>query len=257
MRWEIAKNNREPVWVETITGRYIGTNKGSPHESYIQQTFYRALNDLFQKSREELLASKLLKSIQSEEIQTVNNKRPTDLVDEKSENQTEKNSNKLQPTPDQIKLAIFPFHINRWGVKYGGPVKEPTLRALCHALKVNNKLFPIYSYYDIGDEFETNLIDQNLISVDDSEKLWVKKPFSRKIPNIDLSCEIGRKLGVDVVLLVSIVTGRSGSYDVGYYFINIHDNSVFKRGGGFHPSRFDDNILIYTKSYFEEYGKMD
>ena len=64
-------------------------------------------------------------------------------------------------------------------------------------------------------------------------------------------------MGVDVVLMVSIVTERHGSYDVGYYFINTRNHSIFKREGEFAPNRFNDNIALYTKYYFDDFGKID
>ena len=228
MEWKIIKGPDGLIWLETVTG-----SSGDHLRGYIaDEPIKQALNDLFIKSQEEFLSSKLIKKLQPKEMVAV-------------ENQRVKPPPVLRPSPEQIKLAIFPFHINKGGVKYGGPIKEPTLLAICQALKANNNFFPIYSYYDIRDEFETDLIDQNLISVDDSEKLWVAKPFSRKIPNIDLSCEIGKKMGVDLTLLVSIVSASQYTYDVVYYLINTKDHSVFKRSDQIAATRFNSQILTY------------
>ena len=72
-----------------------------------------------------------------------------------------------------------------------------------------------------------------------------------------ISCEIGKKLDVDVVLLVSIVTGRHGTYEVDCYLINTHDQSVFKRSDSLAPSRFNAEIKTITKLFFADYRKFD
>ena len=255
MEWRIVDGSGKLIWIETLTGSYDGNSEGKSTEEREKKYYNQALIDLFQKSQKEMFSSKLLRSLQSKELQTVNSKQSILAADIKNGNHSEMSAPVLQPTPDQKKIAILPFHINQRAVKYGGPVEEPTVKAICQALKVNKNLFPIYSYYDIRDEFETELIDQNLISVNDSKKLWFKKSFSLKIPNIDLSCEIGKKMGADLVLLVSIVSANQYTYDVDYYLINIKDHSVFKRSDQIHTSRFKSDILSVTKLYFDAYVK--
>jgi hypothetical protein len=64
VRWEIVKKTGEYVWVETITGTYVGTFKQTLVENNFQQFYKDALLDLFQKSQEEILASNLLRNLQ-------------------------------------------------------------------------------------------------------------------------------------------------------------------------------------------------
>ena len=64
VRWEIVKKTGEYVWVETITGTYVGTYTQTLVENNFQQFYKEALLDLFQKSQEEILASNLLRNLQ-------------------------------------------------------------------------------------------------------------------------------------------------------------------------------------------------
>ena len=87
MQWQIVKKTGEHIWVETITGTHVGTYKEASIEKSFQQAYKQALMDLLQKSQEEILSSRLLRSLQPEGPNTVVIKRPIELVDEKNEHQ--------------------------------------------------------------------------------------------------------------------------------------------------------------------------
>ena len=212
-----------------------------------EENLKQALIDLFLKSQEEFLSSKLLSNLQTEELQKTTDTQSLDHAKIGREKLSTKKVAILIPTTDQIKLAILPFHLYKGGARYGGPIEEPTVQAICQALKINNKFFPTFSYYNLGDEFGAKSIDENFISINSSGELWNDKLFSRKIPNIELAREIGKKLGVDVLLLVSVVTSSYGSYDVVFYLIDTDDHTVYKRSDKIHTSRFDANILVSQK----------
>ncbi len=96
--------------------------------------------------------------------------------------------------------------------------------ALKESLHANNSLItPVYSYYDIGDAYSFNKLD-NIIRK--PKETWMKQSFfSRPEPNVDKIIKLGTQIQADVVLLYYLRVG--GSTDlINSYLIDIKSRKV-------------------------------
>ena len=63
MEWKIINKSGATVWVETITGTYIESSKEAWGERYFKNFYAGAIDDLFKKSQDEFLSSKLIRNL--------------------------------------------------------------------------------------------------------------------------------------------------------------------------------------------------
>ena len=60
IEWKLVNKSGKNVWIETITGSYIGKWKEGNTRYFLKETF----NDLLQKSQAKMLSSKILRNLQ-------------------------------------------------------------------------------------------------------------------------------------------------------------------------------------------------
>ena len=154
---------------------------------------------------------------------------------------------------DKLRLAVFPFHVDTVGLKYVSSVEETVIYALSHELNENKTFIVTNSYYDLGIQETIKPLDEKSIPSGDFNDLWVKTTFSPKTPNLALICEIGKRIGSDVVMIASVDGESSYTIAVEYYLINVESHDIFKKSDKFGTSRFQNEIYGFTQKCFGSY----
>ena len=101
-----------------------------------------------------------------------------------------------------FKLAIFPWKLVNFRT-YGD--SETSIRAeneyaLNKAIKADKIFIPEFSYYDLK-KIKTKKISDEILNKTTLENLWIRTSTSSSFtPNVDLICNIGKKLHVDAIL---------------------------------------------------------
>jgi hypothetical protein len=156
-----------------------------------------------------------------------------------------------------LKLAVFPWYVKIGAVsKYvdDEDAKERAIDALKQALSSNDIFVPTHSNYKLGKEYKTKLISLNMLPGGDINELWRKKSSSsRRSPNIDLVCKLGKQLKVDIVLLYSI--RGTWRFSANIYFVNVNTRKVFTRSNELYHYTYEDEIIKFTKKSFMEFEK--
>ncbi len=124
---------------------------------------------------------------------------------------------------ERYTLAVFPWVERR----QAGIHRAVVLSALNQAIDVTQVFLPLYSYYDLKNEYGTSVID-NLMANYPAKELFTKpKFFSNAEPKIDLISQLGGELDVDAVLLgrvdISESHGRTSPLLEARYSMSIVD----------------------------------
>lgn len=101
----------------------------------------------------------------------------------------------LSPPGSPIKLAIFPMK-----QEVPKPYDRFYISQLGAKLDEIGSVEPMYSYYNLGPKANAQKISSKILGPRELDKMWIQSYFSRAKPNVDVICQIGRKLGVDAVL---------------------------------------------------------
>jgi len=106
----------------------------------------------------------------------------------------------VSPRDTRYTLAVLPW-------KLMGPSSmwnHLAISGLKKALDLNKSVRTVYSYYDLKARPNPKLLDKNVI---DGDIYWTQGAGKGRIsakPIVDLACELGQRLGVDVVLMSAI-----------------------------------------------------
>ncbi len=129
-----------------------------------------------------------------------------------------------------FKLAIFPWKLVNFRT-YGD--SETSIRAeneyaLNKAIKADKIFIPEFSYYDLK-KIKTKKISDEILNKTTLENLWIRTNTSSSFtPNVDLICNIGKKLHVDAILTYYIYVGSySEPVDVDGFLINVNTRKIY------------------------------
>jgi tetratricopeptide (TPR) repeat protein len=130
----------------------------------------------------------------------------------------------------RLKLAILPWKLvnNRTIGDTESSIRAQTEFALKKAIKTDQIFIPEFSYYDL-EQVKTKKISNEILNKTDLDNLWIRKNiFSSFIPNVDLICNIGKKLNVDAILTYYIsIRDYSEPIDVDAFLINVKTKKIY------------------------------
>ena len=186
------------------------------------------------------------KSVFSFLTKAVESVTPQELSKVKSAGSTEP----IHARPGQkTKLAILPWRLTGDATSRNAVA----ISVFQQIFGVNKSFVPLYSFYDLGHKFSAKAISKDLMSKKTKKNLWKKSSlFATPKPNIDLACEIGKQLGVDVLFLCAIDVGNedppSGKFV--FYLINIDPKGMLYHSS--QTSNFEDGGHYSLKSLVEK-----
>jgi len=215
---------------------------------------YIALSGSFISSKERKPDSEK----QKEEKSAVENQRLTE----------EQEKNKLAYIPQTtsqmykksgFKLAIFPLKL----VNFRTYDSESSIRAeneyaLNKAIKANNTFIPEFSYYELN-KVKTKKFSDEILNKTTLDNLWIRKNTSSSFtPNVDLICNIGKKLHVDAILTYYIYVGHvNQNIDVDAFLINVNTRKIYheRSSNQNYPYNVTLEFQMATNKVYEAYEK--
>jgi hypothetical protein len=140
-----------------------------------------------------------------------------------------KPDSRIDKIAPKIKLAIFPIYLFA-----SHNMLIPTIDFIDQFVKsikkplAENKLFdPIFSYYDLKKEFQTQRIPADICNEETLEKIWQGSFFSKqKRLNLDLICNLGTQLQIDAVLVCWFYIVENEQI-MQAYLINVKNRKIF------------------------------
>ena len=195
----------------------------------------------------------------------------SDLEKIKAENLKRDNAQKMQlayvpkaPSIERLdsryKLAILPWKLvnNRTYTDTETSIRAGTEYALKKTIKADQIFIPEFSYYDLI-KVKTKKISDEILTKKVSDNLWIRKNiFSSVIPNVDLICNIGKKLHVDAILTYYIYVGSySEPINVDAFLINVNSKKIYheKSSGINAPYNVILEFQMVTNKVYAAYEK--
>jgi hypothetical protein len=165
---------------------------------------------------------------------------PKDFEKIKTNNTKQKNDKKTElayvpkvsyvERPDsRFKLAIFPWKLKFFPTVYDSflSIQEAAEYALRKTISDNQKLFPLYSYYDLKN-INVRKIDENILTKEVIDKLWIKTSYiSEQKPNTNLISSLGKQLQVDAVLIYYLFANPDSSNSINVFLINVKNQKTY------------------------------
>jgi len=163
----------------------------------------------------------------------------------------------IGPSDSKLKLAVFPFYKHKasfFNTGVADPEKEAVL-SLSKILSTSKLFITVYSYYAIGGNIKSKMIDDSIMDGDTISDLWIRNGFSSgKIPNIDLICQLGQKMEVDRVLMYSFLWDDQGhSWDTYIYIIDVKVKKSYSKTDSFSYMGLHHGINTFTEKFFAAY----
>jgi hypothetical protein len=158
-----------------------------------------------------------------------------------------------------LKLAIFPWKLVNFRI-YDSEIsiRAENEYALKKAIKADKIFIPEFSYYELN-KVKTEKISDEILNKTILENLWIKKNTSSSFtPNVDLICNIGKKLHVDAVLTYYIYVGSIYSnVDVDAFLININTRKIYheRSSGQSYPYNVTLEFQMATNKVYDDYKK--
>lgn len=141
--------------------------------------------------------------------------------------------NSSKELDSRSKLAILPWHIDVASDVKGADdyFESIVIEALSDAIIKTALFAPLYSYYQLDKDLRAKPIDAGVLRKDSLEGLWMRKSFFSALePNIDLIIDLGRRLKVDAVLVLSIQINRGPDF-LKAFLVEINNGKVFRSVG--------------------------
>jgi uncharacterized caspase-like protein len=163
-----------------------------------------------------------------------------------------------QVKPDsRLAVAIFPSKI------YSGVYEFHIIREVKNFFNDHSLYYPKYSYYDLGPEFNEKLLDSEILPPNVIKNLRIKKSFfERYKPNIELICNLGKQLQVDLVLFfyLGAATLGTGDYpgDFDVFLINVKTKKLYSERYILNEPSLDsmsEEMKMQTKKVFDNFEK--
>ncbi len=123
-------------------------------------------------------------------------------------------------------LAVFPS----WLPGEAGAFGHFLTNSLYDILDGYERFQPVYSAYPGDGRYDTAPLPKGLIPPDLRDKLWEKKSFLTPYrPNANLVYQLGEKLGVDAVIMYSLVITGGGRDQLTAYLFDIQKRREISR----------------------------
>ena len=159
-----------------------------------------------------------------------------------------------------LKLAILPWKLVNFRT-YGESeieIRAGTEYALKKAIKSDNIFIPEFSYYGLN-KVKTKKISDEILNKTILDNLWIKKNTSSSFtPNVDLICNMGKKLHVDTVLTYYIYVGSIYlDVNVDAFLIDINTRKIYheRSSGTSYPYNVTLEFKIATNKVYDDYKK--
>jgi hypothetical protein len=150
--------------------------------------------------------------------------RPTD-----KEKAPKASARKNLVSDDKFRIAVFPSDPNIYA-NYPG-IESLTEKYLSDALNIvfkeTDAFMPVFSYYEIDDQFAAQTVDKNTIGTNIKES-WSKKGlFAASEPNNELIFQLGEELKLDTVLMYKMIL-QSGNDNLYAFMVDVKNKKIYK-----------------------------
>jgi hypothetical protein len=166
---------------------------------------------------------------------------------------------KSSTTTSKYRLAILPWSL-KLGVRVGNTDKEfwtsNITKALSETIDKSDLFITLFSYYELETQYNTQIINSEILGRDITDNLWKGKFLSSKL-NINLASQVGTKLEVDAVLLYDVSIVRRDYDPLKVYLIDTKSKKVYKATGETYDFKAEGNseIMKITEKVFSDYEK--
>lgn len=157
-----------------------------------------------------------------------------------------------------LKLAILPWQC-RGAASYW---KKYAISAISELIRETDMAVPAFSYYDLGKRMELKYgtkrikdVAQLSSKISDKSELWI----ATNEPNVDVICDIGKRLKVDMALVSSMFVQGSDPPNgrIRMFLINVHTKDVYAGNKG--SNSFDQYGFrvskVVAEKIFSDYKK--
>jgi len=158
----------------------------------------------------------------------------------------------------RLKLAILPACMKKMQFLPKGTPGNPRFWSAVGKALSDQKIFvPMYSYFDLGYDHDANRISEDVFTNDVRNNLCVKdwnKYF--KEPNIELVCGIGNQLGVDFIMMYSIVRGGTKRHNMKLFLIDVKTKNIYSQKGSItSPENMWSDVKRFTEETLYQFEK--
>ena len=156
----------------------------------------------------------------------------------------------------QFKIAVFPIYVDR--TPWEGPnsqtdVNNTAIDSFRKVFETNKMWNPIYSYYEMGEKFNTKMLDKSIITNKAKSELWIKgNMWSKKKLNVDLIYHLGTKLKIDFAVTYAIYYNDL-VWDSSIYIIDVINKEVYSKSKSFDVISFHSHFPAFSKQVFSSY----
>ena len=161
----------------------------------------------------------------------------------------------IEQSDARHKIAVFPIYVDRapWEGAHGQAyVKNIAIDSFRQVFEANQLWDLAYSYYDLGENINTTIMDKNILTNKVRSELWIRDNiWSKKKPNIDLIYHQGAKLKVDFAVTYAIYFNDL-FWHSNIYIINVITKEVYLKSKPIHSISFQ-NFKDFAKETFLAY----
>jgi hypothetical protein len=166
---------------------------------------------------------------------------------------------KNKPADSRLNLAILPIYADQSpiGSSYGSTthVKKTAVDSLKLVLKDKKRFAPRYSFYNLGDEFNTQILDKHILTDQIMNGLWIRKNIWADTElNAELIYDLSSKIDVDF-----FVTYRfkydSLAWDSRVYIIDVKNRKIAIKDDSLAIYTLHHSLTSFTEKAFSEYER--
>jgi len=166
---------------------------------------------------------------------------------------------KIEPKRSQLNLAILPIYADQSpiGRSYGSTthVKKTAVDSLKHVLKEKKRFVPTYSFYNLGEEFDTKMMDKRIFTDQVMNDLWIKNSiWSDREPNADLIYDLSKKLNVDFIVTYRFKY-NSLAWDSRFYIIDVKNRKITSKDDSLDIYTLHHRLISFTEKAFLDYER--
>ena len=165
-----------------------------------------------------------------------------------------KTSVKPERKDSQFKIAVFPIYIKQSPFNARNiAVKNAALDSLRKVFSTNQMWDLKYSYYDLGKNNDTTMIDKSIIANRVESDLWIKgDTWSKKKLNVDLIYNLCTELEVDFAVTYGIYYNDL-VWDSNIYIIDVLNKEEYSKNKSFDVISFHQHFISFARETFLAY----
>ena len=124
--------------------------------------------------------------------------------------------------PDKFRVAVFPSSLTGEGTEY----EDVVISALNHTFENTEAFIPVYSKYALEKNFDAKPLPPDILQ----DRMWTRKSrWGLFEPAVQDVAEAGRRLGVDAVLMVSVVIPGSEKDHMAVYLVDVQSEKPYSK----------------------------